>query len=198
MDWPRHCCRRSSSRAGKTSKAPHGINAYAFKANVWVAIFGFIGNYWYTHYFYNVLEASYTMPSWDINGVPIPMFFATHFYFCFYHVLSNMAIRKAWSSLAPGAMRSLLWRSLVLVMSYVTAFMGVADDIWISMLRLPGQGHRVHAWVCFLWNLFHRFISNVFAARRQDAPVHSSHRITATGMAVLCLLDFVRVGLGKT
>ncbi len=30
----------------------------------------------------------------DLNGVPIPMYFATHFYFCFYHTLSNMALRK--------------------------------------------------------------------------------------------------------
>ena len=70
------------------------IERYSFKANVWMLVFGFIGNYWYTHYFYTVLQASYTMQSWDLNGVPIPMFFATHFYFCFYHTLSNMALRK--------------------------------------------------------------------------------------------------------
>lgn len=29
-----------------------------------------------------------------MNGVPIAMFFATHFYFCFYHTLSNMALHK--------------------------------------------------------------------------------------------------------
>ena len=67
---------------------------YSFKANLWIFIFGFVGNYWYTHYFYSVLKASYTFKSWDLNGVPIPMFFATHFYFCFYHTLANMALRK--------------------------------------------------------------------------------------------------------
>ena len=30
---------------------------YATKANVWLAIYSFIGNYWYTHYFYTVLKA---------------------------------------------------------------------------------------------------------------------------------------------
>lgn len=25
---------------------------YSFKANVWIAIFSYIGNFWYTHYFY--------------------------------------------------------------------------------------------------------------------------------------------------
>lgn len=37
---------------------------YAFKATVWLAIYSHIGNYWYTHYFYTVLRAKYTMPSW--------------------------------------------------------------------------------------------------------------------------------------
>ena len=32
---------------------------YITKANVWVAIFSFIGNYWYTHYFYRVLKVSH-------------------------------------------------------------------------------------------------------------------------------------------
>lgn len=31
---------------------------YSVKANVWLAIFSFIGNYWYTHYFYSVLGVS--------------------------------------------------------------------------------------------------------------------------------------------
>ena len=30
---------------------------YALKANVWLGVFGFAGNYWYTHYFYSVLGA---------------------------------------------------------------------------------------------------------------------------------------------
>lgn len=40
------------------------LERYAFKANVWLAIYSHIGNYWYTHYFYTVLKAKYTMPSW--------------------------------------------------------------------------------------------------------------------------------------
>ena len=48
----------------------------------------------YTHYFYSVLKAEYTFPSWDLNGVPIPMFFATHFYFTLYHTLAACALRR--------------------------------------------------------------------------------------------------------
>lgn len=46
---------------------------YAFKANLWLAIYSFIGNYWYTHYFYSVLKAEYTMPAHRLNNVPIAM-----------------------------------------------------------------------------------------------------------------------------
>lgn len=37
--------------------------------NVWQAIFGFIGNYFWTHYFFNLLGAAYTLPSHKLNGV---------------------------------------------------------------------------------------------------------------------------------
>jgi len=101
------------------------MERYSFKANLWMLIFGFIGNYWYTHYFYNVLKATYTMQSWDLNGVPIPMFFATHFYFCFYHTLSNMALRKTATRYEADRVRWWFTVVLICVMSYITAFMEV-------------------------------------------------------------------------
>ena len=48
---------------------------YATKATVYLMTYSFIGNYWYTHYFYSVLKARYTMPSHRLNDVPIAMFF---------------------------------------------------------------------------------------------------------------------------
>ena len=76
-----------------------------------MAVFSFIGNYFWTHYFYQVLGASYTMQTWDLNQVPVTsdgtfrrrlnawqvpicMYFITHAYFCLYHTLSNMLIRQ--------------------------------------------------------------------------------------------------------
>jgi hypothetical protein len=46
------------------------------QANVWIAIFSFIGNYFWTHYFYSLLGASYTFPSWRLNDVSRPLPFA--------------------------------------------------------------------------------------------------------------------------
>ena len=39
------------------------------KANLWIAIFSFVGNYLWTHYFYRLLGAQYTFPSWRLNDV---------------------------------------------------------------------------------------------------------------------------------
>jgi cycloeucalenol cycloisomerase len=36
---------------------------------LWIAIFGFVGNYFWTHYFYVVLGATYSFPSYKINYV---------------------------------------------------------------------------------------------------------------------------------
>ena len=64
------------------------------KANLWIAVFSFVGNYWYTHYFYGVLNARYTFDAHRLNDVPIALYFMTHAYFMFYHVLSNCAPRR--------------------------------------------------------------------------------------------------------
>jgi cycloeucalenol cycloisomerase len=40
---------------------------YWVKANVWIAVFSFIGNYFWTHYFYRLLGASYTFPAHQLN-----------------------------------------------------------------------------------------------------------------------------------
>ena len=42
---------------------------YWIKANLWIAVLSFISNYLWTHYFYRVLGASYTFPSWRLNEV---------------------------------------------------------------------------------------------------------------------------------
>jgi len=96
---------------------------YATKANLWIATYSFIGNYWYTHYFYSVLKAQYTMPAHRLNNVPIAMFLATHFYFSTYHWFSNALLRKVVTTYQAGPMRSLLFVSVVVVFSYFTAFM---------------------------------------------------------------------------
>ena len=118
---------------------------YSFLANVWIAIFSFIGNYWYTHYFFVVLKAKYTFPAHLLNGVvnienslfivlliilftiifflkPIALFFATHFYFMFYHTISNIILRSIETRYTPGTYRSILFWTTIFGFSYFTAF----------------------------------------------------------------------------
>jgi len=65
------------------------------KANIWIATISFIGNYFWTHYFYVVLKAKYTFPTtWELNGVPIYLYLITHAYFHTYHTFSNVLIRR--------------------------------------------------------------------------------------------------------
>lgn len=198
------------------------VERYSFKANIWMLIFGFIGNYWYTHYFYNVLKASYSMKSWDLNGVPIPMFFATHFYFCFYHTLSNLALRKVATTYAPDWVRWLYTVALVSTLSYITAFM---EAFTISGYSCYQFADRHAAWVygsafygIYFLVSFPMFLRIDEADEDESAqgltPKTRSTRTTSTlpktfsvfdtvveslasGMAVLLILDMVRVYMGQ-
>jgi len=87
-----------------------------------LGIYSHIGNYWYTHYFYTVLKASYSMPSFRLNDVPLPLYFATFFYFSTYHVLSNLLLRRVCTGYAPSFFRSIFLVCLVVSLSYFTAF----------------------------------------------------------------------------
>lgn len=51
-----------------------------FQANLWIIIFSYVGNYFWTHYFFRVLGASYTFPSWRMNNV---MFYFMYIKICF-------------------------------------------------------------------------------------------------------------------
>eukprot|EP00879_Flechtneria_rotunda_P029988 GHRR01032466.1.p1 GENE.GHRR01032466.1~~GHRR01032466.1.p1 ORF type:complete len:180 (+),score=33.21 GHRR01032466.1:886-1425(+) len=95
------------------------------KAHVWIAIFGYIGNYFWTHYFFNLLGAAYTLPSYKLNGVPIPMYLMTHAYFCLYHAVSNVLLRRVESHLshAPLQTRKVARGLAVFLLSYATAYM---------------------------------------------------------------------------
>eukprot|EP00879_Flechtneria_rotunda_P033226 GHRR01036776.1.p1 GENE.GHRR01036776.1~~GHRR01036776.1.p1 ORF type:complete len:245 (+),score=51.51 GHRR01036776.1:384-1118(+) len=104
------------------------------KAHVWIAIFGYIGNYFWTHYFFNLLGAAYTLPSYKLNGVPIPMYLMTHAYFCLYHAVSNVLLRRVESHLshAPLQTRKVARGLAVFLLSYATAYM---ETLTISHVR---------------------------------------------------------------
>lgn len=188
------------------------LERYSTKANVWLAIYSFIGNYWYTHYFYSVLKASYSMPSTRLNNVPIAMFFATMFYFSSYHVFSNTMLRKIKTSFEAGWKRRILYITTILVLSYFTAFM---ETLTISSFPYYSFEDRDMAYKVgsAFYGIY--FIVSFPAFLEFDAHVDSSFSSTETsrrrvvvtlwdtvvqscgyGMIILCLLDFARLYLG--
>jgi len=104
------------------------LERYWVKANIWIAILSYVGNYFWTHYFYTVLGAYYTFPvNWQLNRVPIMLYFITHAYFLFYHTCTTIALRRFWTSSLLKKCNKSLWLILtilfIFLMSYFTAFM---------------------------------------------------------------------------
>jgi len=191
-------------QALRAAAAGGGGATHALRAQVWVAVFGFIGNYWYTHYFYSVLRARYTMPSWRLNDVPIAMYFATHFYFSSYHVFANLALRKLRTRYAAGAARDLLFVGLVLSMSYAVAFM---ETLTISHFPYYDFEDRALAYTVgsAFYGLYFVVSFPIYFALDEAtwstplAPGRSLIEVALSslgaGMAVLLLLDLVRLGV---
>lgn len=190
------------------AKLPLG-QRFAVRANVWIAVYSFIGNYWYTHYFYNVLGAQYTFPSWRLNDVPIPLYFATFFYFCMYHALSNMAIRKVVTTFEPSGLRAVTLIVLIGAMAYTTAFM---ETLTISgfpyytfvdrnMAYVVGSAfYGIYFIVSF--PMFYAFDEgpqkNEGRSRGSSLEGVWSAAVNSMGggMLILTLLDFVRILVG--
>ena len=178
---------------------------YAFKANIWIAIFSFIGNYWYTHYFYSVLKAEYTMPAHRFNNVPIALYFATHFYFSSYHGLSNALLRKIMTTYEKGHQRTLLLVSAVFVLSYFTAFM---ETLTISSFPYYSFEDRNMAYTIgsafygiyfvFSFPMFFFFDDCIDDKEKQEVTLWDTVvNACGCGMLVLCALDFVRLWIAK-
>jgi cycloeucalenol cycloisomerase len=174
--------------------------AYIFKANLWIAVFSFIGNYWYTHYFYGVLNARYTFDAHRLNDVPIALYFMTHAYFMFYHVLSNCALRKTRRAFAKDARRFAFECALVVVMAYTTAFM---ESLTICGFPYYSFEDRDMAYTLgsAFYGIYFLVSFPMFLAVDESPATKKTHAETfweamGSSMAVLCLLDFVRLRLG--
>lgn len=188
---------------------------YSTKATLYLVTYSFIGNYWYTHYFYSVLNAEYTMPSHRLNNVPIAMFLATHFYFCTYHVsVSNGILRYVDRSYATGWRKQLLFWYSILFLSYFTAFM---ETLTISSFPYYSFEDRTMAYVWgsafygiyFIVSFpgFYFFDAHVdegiVSSENNQEPSGRPVTLMGTfttacghGMMILTMLDFVRLHLG--
>ena len=184
---------------------------YITKANLWIGIFGFIGNYWYTHYFYRVLRAKYTFDAHRLNDVPISMFLMTHAYFMFYHVLSNFAIRYVHVHYVPTAARFAFSCALVAVMAYVTAVMEAVTIATFPYYSFEDRHSALVVGSAFYGIYFLASFPMFYsvdepdhdastAAQRKPVPwtlQRTAASSLAAGMAVLCGLDFARLAFTR-
>ena len=186
------------------------VKRYSTKAVLYLMTYSFIGNYWYTHYFYSVLNARYSMPAHRLNDVPIAMFLATHFYFTTYHAaISNGILRFVERRYADGWRKQVLFWYTVLFLSYFTAFM---ETLTISSFPYYSFEDRTMAyiWGSAFYGIyfvvsfpgFYHFDSCVDVV---DENRLTGARVTLTdsfitacghGMMILTMLDFVRLHLG--
>lgn len=174
---------------------------YFFKANVWIWLFGFVGNYFWTHYFYKVLGASYSFPvTIMLNDVPFFLYLITHAYFCSYHTVSTILLRRFWTSSwypSNGVLRFIVSSLLIFVMSVITAFM---ETYTIS--EVPYYSHTdkflmytvgsvfYAIYFCVSFPMFYRLDEE--AGDKWDLPRATIDSLAA-GMTVTIFLDFWRL-----
>jgi|TARA_B110000971_G_scaffold215294_1_gene248541 cycloeucalenol cycloisomerase len=175
---------------------------YVLKANAWIAIFSFVGNYWYTHYFYQVLHAKYTFHAHRLNDVPIALYFMTHAYFMFYHVLSSCALRRVKTGYEKNAARLLFTSALVASLAYTTAFMESLTICGFPYYEFENRDVAYTLGSAF-YGIYFLVSFPVFLALDEGKDTKDKINLAqvfwqamGVGMFVLCLLDFVRLYLG--
>lgn len=118
-------------------------DSWWFKFNAWIFLFVFVGTYFLTHYFFDVLGMRYTFPTgWNGGAAlvgrsrpPIPLFMypLTQAYFVTYHVVMLVALRRVrgllglpppgTKDMSPGTWPKRLAYALILfALSYAVAF----------------------------------------------------------------------------
>ncbi|URE29971.1 hypothetical protein MUK42_06153 [Musa troglodytarum] len=95
---------------GKADSCKCWRDRYWVKANLWIIIFSYVGNYFWTHYFFTV---------------PHTTFFLTHSCFLFYHMASNITLRRLRHVIAdlPQSIRLASEAAWILALSYFIAYL---------------------------------------------------------------------------
>ncbi|KAK1289521.1 Cycloeucalenol cycloisomerase [Acorus calamus] len=187
---------------GKDDSSRQWKDRYWVKANVWIIIFSYVGNYFWTHYFFKVLGASYTFPSWKMNDVPHTTFLLTHVCFQFYHVASNMTLRRLRHSVAglPQPIQLVTEAAWILALSYFIAWLetiAIANFPYYSFVDRDSM-YKVGS----LFYAIYFFVSFPMFLRIDEKPGDpwdlSRVAIDALGAAMLVtiILDLWRLFLG--
>jgi len=103
---------------------------YATKFSLWVAVLSFVGNYFWTHYFFNILGAKYTLPvTIKLNEIPVCLYLVTQAYFTTYFVFSNIVSRIVDQVVHDKKMKHIAMTVQVLALSW---FYALAETVTIE------------------------------------------------------------------
>ena len=173
---------------------------YTTKANLYIAVISWIANYFWTHYFYTILHATYTFKAHRFNDVPIALYMITHSYFHFYHVLSSTIIRFVWYFVpAEGIARYLYVEMVVIVLSYVIALLETFTIQNFPYYDIPDR-YAMYVYGSMFYGLYFVVSFPMFA--RLDETGNTWNLLAtfidsmACCMIVTQLLDFWRISIG--
>lgn len=173
---------------------------YTTKANLYIGILSWIANYFWTHYFYTVLHATYTFKAHRVNDVPFALYMITHSYFHFYHVLGSIVIRTVRRHIsAQGIVAFLYIEIVVIVMSYCVAFLETFSIQHFPYYDIPDR-YAMYAYGSMFYAIYFIVSFPMFARLDEITNSWNLSKTVIDSMAccmiVTQLLDFWRISIG--
>ena len=196
-------------------EAPLGrrwYQTYWFKANLYIAIFGFAANYFGSEYFFDILGMVYDYPMIELNldatlvgsgeqHVPIVMYLLTQAYFITYHTTAVIVLRRIRTSRLP--IGPVLWPILLLVVAYFWAWMETKSmaNPWIESQFYYKDMNRMLAYGSLFYSLYFVASFPIFYHLDEERDANWSPAITAAAactasMIMMFLLDFAAMLFG--
>jgi len=181
------------------------LRSYWFKANLYIALFSFVGNYFGSEYFFDVLGMTYRFPRIRLNldstllgsgrqEVPLAMYFFTHAYFMTYHTSAAVVLRRIRTSRIPA--KALLFPCAVAAVAYFWAWaetFAMANPLMEGIFGYADRG-RMLVFGSLFYALYFLVSFPLFLSidEREDRPWNPSRVALgglAAGMLTLLLLD---------
>mmetsp|Transcript_11416 Transcript_11416/g.36279 ORF Transcript_11416/g.36279 Transcript_11416/m.36279 type:complete len:277 (-) Transcript_11416:578-1408(-) len=165
---------------------------------VWLALFSFVGNYFWTHYFFSLLGSSYSFPvSYFLNDIPYFIFFITVPYFLTYHVAATCGLRRL--GLVGRAEKVSFGPATVLAAAAFAYATAVIEVVTIS--SVPFYSHKDVAAMYTIGSAFYGlyFIISYPAYARMSPSwtlSYAAQDALSAAMVVFILCDFWRLAIG--
>jgi cycloeucalenol cycloisomerase len=190
-----------------------------FKFNVWIFLFVWVGTYFLTHYFFDVLGMRYAFPTrWNLGAalvgrsradVPAFMYPLTQAYFVTYHVAMLVVLRRVRRGLGDLSAGTGAWpRRLALVavacgLAYAVAYaetLFMASDLIRDLFWYADKPRMLRWGSLFYACYFLVSLPLLYPMDEPPGPAYPLRRVVlealAAGMLVMMILDGLALLLG--